>query len=177
MNRPLERSDVSRIRSSLLLDELAEAGLASRFETATPKLIGKVLAEVPLFGGLGASDLRRVAERAEIAHVKADERIVREGFSAEGFFVLLTGAARVEQDGILVTQLKPGDAFGEVGLLSGKSRTATVIAACDLWILRIRRDRFRHVLESNPSIAIGLLETVTERLVAAERRSARSTSG
>jgi CRP-like cAMP-binding protein len=169
---PVEGSDVSRIRSGLLLDALAEAGLASRFETATPKQIAKVLAEVPLFGGLGASDCRRVAERAEIAHVKADEPIVREGFSAEGFFVLLSGAARVEQDRVLVTQLEPGDAFGELGLLSAKLRTATVTAVCDLWILRIRRDRFRHLLESKPSIAIGLLETLTERLLAAERRSA-----
>jgi putative ABC transport system ATP-binding protein len=174
---PVEGSDVSRIRSGLLLNALAEAGLASRFEPATPKLIAKVLAEVPLFGGLGASDRRRVAERAEIAHVKADEPIVREGFSAEGLFVLLTGAARVEQDRAVVARLEPGDAFGELGLLSGKPRTATVIALCDLWILRIRRDRFRHVLESKPSIAIGLLETLTERLIAAERRSARSTTG
>lgn len=177
MNGRVEGSGVSRICAGALLDELAEAGLASRFETATPKLIAKLLAEVPLFAGLGASDRRRVAERAEIAHVTADERIVREGFSAEGFFVLLTGAARVEQDRVLVTQLGPGDAFGELGLLSGKPRTATVTAVCDLWILRIRRDRFRQVLESKPSIAIGLLETVTERLLAAERRSGGSTTG
>jgi CRP-like cAMP-binding protein len=174
---PVEDSDVFRIRSGVLLDELAEAGLASRVETSTPKLIAKVLAEVPLFGGLGASDRRRVAERAEIAHVKADELIVREGFSAEGFFVLLSGVARVEQNGVQVAQLERGDTFGELGLLSGKPRTATVIAVDDLWTLRIRRDRFRHVLESKPSIAIGLLETLTERLLAAERRSAGSTTG
>jgi putative ABC transport system ATP-binding protein len=174
---PVEDSDVSRVRSGRLLDALAEAGLGSRFETATPKQIAKVLAEVPLFGSLGASDRRRVAERAEIAHVKADERIVREGFSAEGFFVLLSGSARVEQDRVPVARLERGDAFGELGLLSGKPRTATVIAGCDLWILRIRRDRFRQVLESKPAIAIGLLETLTERLLAAEGRSAPPTTG
>ncbi|MDX6495806.1 MAG: hypothetical protein QOE17_1792, partial [Gaiellales bacterium] len=70
---PVEGSDVSRIRSGLLLEDLAEAGLASRLEEATPKLIAKVLAEVPMFGGLGASDRRRVAEQAEINQVKADE--------------------------------------------------------------------------------------------------------
>jgi CRP-like cAMP-binding protein len=91
--------------------------------------------------------------------------------------VLLSGSARVEQDRVPVARLERGDAFGELGLLSGKPRTATVIAGCDLWILRIRRDRFRQVLESKPAIAIGLLETLTERLLAAEGRSAPPTTG
>ena len=80
-----------------MLEALAEGGpTRRRYEPATPKLIAKVLGEVPVFSGLSVR--RRLAAQAEIAQSHADEPIVRQDFTAAaGFFVLLTGAARVEQ--------------------------------------------------------------------------------
>lgn len=164
-------ADVSRIRSDLLLDALAEAGRAGRYSTGTPKLVAQVLAEIPVFAGLNSRQRRRIADQVDIAEIKAGEAIVREGFTGQAAYVLLTGAARVERAGVTVTEIERGALVGELGLLSGRVRSATVIATRDLWVLRIKREAFRRLLEREPTIAIHLLETLSRRLWEAEHRS------
>jgi CRP/FNR family cyclic AMP-dependent transcriptional regulator len=162
-------SDVSRIRSDLLLDAVAEAGSTSRYSRGAPKLVAQVLAEIPLFAGLSGRDCRRIAEHTEIAEIKAGEAIVREGFTGEAAFVLLTGTARVERTGDPVVDMGSGAMIGELSLLSGQVRSATVTATCDLWVLRIRRETFRRLLEREPAITVRLLEHLSRRLWEAER--------
>jgi CRP/FNR family cyclic AMP-dependent transcriptional regulator len=157
-------SDVSRTRSVLLLDALAEAGRSSRYSTGTPKLVAQVLAEIPIFAGLSGRHRRRIAEQAEIAEIKAGETIVREGFSGQAAFVLLTGAARIERTGDPEVEVESGAVIGELSLLSGEVRSATVTATCDLWVLRIGRQTFRRLLEQEPTIAVHLLERLSKRL-------------
>ena len=163
-------SDVSRIRSDLLLDALAESGRTSRYSTGTPKLVAQVLAEIPIFAGLSGRQRRRIAEHTEIAEIKAGETIVREGFTGEAAFVLLTGAARVERTGAPIV-LGCGAMIGELSLLSGQVRSATVTATRDLWVLRIRRPTFRRLLEQEPAIAVHLLENLSLRLWEADQTS------
>jgi CRP/FNR family cyclic AMP-dependent transcriptional regulator len=157
-------SDVSRDRSVLLLDALAEVGRTSRYSKGTPKLVAQVLAEVPIFAGLSGRQRRRIAEQAEIAEIQAGEAIVREGFTGQAAFVLLTGAARIEHAGEAVAEVESGAIIGELSLLSGHARSATVTATCDLWVLRIRRQTFRRLLEHEPTIAVQLLENLCTRL-------------
>jgi CRP-like cAMP-binding protein len=164
-------SEVSRIPTDLLLDALAEAGRTGRYSTGTPKLVAQVLAEVPVFAGLSGRHRRRIAERAEIAEIKAGEAIVREGFIGQAAFVLLTGAARVERGGETVVEVERGAVVGELCLLSGEARSATVTAVCDLWLLRIKRDSFRQLLEQEPTITLHLLENLARRLWDAEHGS------
>jgi CRP/FNR family cyclic AMP-dependent transcriptional regulator len=164
-------SDVSRIRSDLLLDALAEAGRTSRYSTGTPKLVAQVLAEIPIFAGLSGRQRRRIAEHTEIGEIKSGETIVREGFTGEAAFVLLTGAARVERAGDPVVEVRSGALIGELSLLSGQVRSATVTATRDLWVLRIRRETFRRLLEQEPTIAVHLLENLSRRLWEADQTS------
>jgi len=161
-------SDVSRVRSDLLLDALAEAGRTGRYSTGTPKLVAKVLAEIPVFAGLNDRHRRRIADHAEIAEIEAGEAIVREGFIGPAAYVLLTGAARVERAGQTVAEIGAGAVVGELCLLTGRARSATVTAGCDLWVLRIKRETFRRLLEQEPTIATHLLETLATRLWDAE---------
>ncbi len=164
----MNSSDVSRARSAVLRDAAAEAGRTSRFAPGTPKLVAQVLAEVPVFAGFSGRQRRRIAEHAEIAEIMTGEPIVREGFTGQAAFVLLTGAACVERDGVSVLDLESGALVGELSLLSGQPRSATVRATCDLWVLRIRRDAFRQLVSHEPAMAVHLLETLSRRLWEAE---------
>jgi len=161
-------SDVSRIRSDVLLEAVAEAGRTGRFTQGTPKLVAQVLGEMPIFAGLGGRQRRRIAEHSEVAEVKAGEAIVREGFTGQAAFVLLTGAASVERAGVEVADIASGAIVGELSLLCGEPRSATVRATCDLWVLRIRREPFRRLVAQEPTIAVHLLETLSRRLWDAE---------
>jgi CRP-like cAMP-binding protein len=161
-------SDVSRIRSDVLLDAVAEAGRTSRFSPGTPKLVAQVLAEMPIFAGLSGRQRRRIAEHTEIAEIKAGEPIVQEGFTGQAAFVLLTGAARVEHAGAPVVDVESGAVIGELSLLSGEARCATVRATRDVWVLRIPRETFHRLVTQEPTIGAHLLETLSRRLSEAE---------
>lgn len=165
-------SDASRIRSDLLLEAVAQAGSTTRYAAGTPKLMAEVLADVPVFSGLDKRHRRRIAEQAEIAQIRAGEKILREGFTGEAVYVLLTGAARVERCDTLVAELESGAVVGELSLLTGEARSATVTATCDLWVLRIGRPRFRRLLQEEPAIAVHLLEILARRLLDVEQRTA-----
>ena len=164
-------SDVSQVGTDLLLDALAEAGRTGRYSAGPPKLVAEVLADIPAFAGLNSRHRRRIAEQTEIGEIKAGEAIVREGFTGQAAFVLLTGAARVEQAGEPIGEIERGAVVGELCLLTGHPRSATVTAVGDLWVLRIQREPFRRLLTREPTIAVHLLETLAGRLWEAEHGS------
>jgi CRP-like cAMP-binding protein len=110
---------------------------------------------------------------AKIAHVSGGQFMVREGFSAEAFYVLLTGRATVVRGGAADIRLSRGDFFGELGLLDGKDRTASVVADTDVWAARLPRDSFLDLLDHQPSIARGLLAAMAERLRRLESERSR----
>jgi len=164
-------SDESQGRTDLLLDALAEGGRTGRYSTGPPKLVAQVLAEIPVFAGLNDRHRRRIAEQTDIAEIKAGEAIVREDFIGQAAYVLLTGAARVERAGEPVTEIERGAVVGELCLLTGHPRSATVTAVHDLWVLRIQRDTFRQLLHREPTIAVHLLEQLAGRLWEVEHGS------
>lgn len=130
-----------------------------------PESWAHLLGNVSLFAHLGKRDLRRIARASKIARVSAGQVIVREGFTAEAFYILLTGTATVERGGGAPgIALSRGDFFGELGLLDGAARTATVIADTDLWAARLPRESFLRLIDRQPAIARGLLAAMAERL-------------
>ena len=104
-----------------------------------------MLGDVRLFAHLGKRDLRRIARAAKVVRVPAGRCMVRE---------------------------KEGDCFGELGLLDGEARTASVLADSDLWAVKIPRQSFLDLVDHHPTIARGLLAALTERLRVAEARAA-----
>ena len=163
----MESSDVSRVNSDLL-EALAETGRAGRYSTGSPRLVAKLLGEIPIFSELSGHHRRRVAAHGEIAEIPAGQAFVWEGFTGEAAFVLLTGSAIVDRGGVQVNQVDRGAVIGELSLLCGHPCSATVTAAEDLWVLRIKRTAFRRLLEQEPTLALHLLESVGQRLWAAE---------
>ena len=86
------------------------------------------LASVPLLAGLEPKVRHRLAEIGKRRTYSADEAIVREGTTGTALYILLTGRARVEQDGKQLGELSAGDFFGELALIEEHPRSATVIA-------------------------------------------------
>lgn len=95
----------------------------------TERPLPHVLRDVTFLGEFDLEQLERLADAAEIQDWTPGQVIVRAGETAHEFFVLLSGRARAAIDGREVSELLPGDAFGEIALIHGVLRTATVTAA------------------------------------------------
>jgi len=87
------------------------------------------IAGIPLFEGLPADQLERIARRLEPIDVPAEWHLLNQGSYPDGFFVVLEGTVRIERDGDLIAELGPGEFFGEIALLEDNKRTATVATA------------------------------------------------
>jgi CRP/FNR family transcriptional regulator, cyclic AMP receptor protein len=143
-------------------------------EDMAPEALAPILAEVPLFRGLSRRARLRIAKAAKVTRVSAGQHICREGFSAEAFYILLTGTAVVETSHGTRATLSRGDFFGELGLIDARPRTANVIAETDLWAARLPKDRFATLVDHEPAIARGIMEVLVARIrgveVAADAR-------
>jgi CRP-like cAMP-binding protein len=140
---------------------------------ATNKQLLTALAAVPLFEGLSRRQLKQVADLAEIATYMAGATLVKEGEEGDSFFVILTGEAKVQVKGRTVNRAIPGDHFGEISLLDGGVRTASVVSETPLTVLLILRPAFQKLLKKDPSLSMQLLRSMA-RLV---RRVDRSLAG
>ncbi len=130
---------------------------------------------VPLFATMSDTQLVAIARVAEILSRSRDEIIVREHDEDGGFFILLEGSAKVlvtASDGreAVLAILTEGDFFGEMSLLDGDPRSATVRTATVCRLLCIQRERFIELLRDCPDIAVGLLVELSLRLRQANRR-------
>lgn len=140
---------------------------------ATNRQLTTVLGAVPLFEGLSAKQLKKVADLAEVARFMAGATIVRQDVAGDSFYVVLSGQAKVVANERTVNRLLPGDYFGEVSLLDGGPRSASVISETEMTLVMITQKHLLAMLAKDPSIAICLLEG----LARAVRRLDRSLAG
>ena len=132
------------------------------------------LRSVSLFDGLGDRELKRLARDFKEREFTPGTTPLREGhMSGIGFYVITEGEASVSRDGAEVARLRPGDHFGELGLISDRVRTATVTAETPLRTLMMTSWEFKEFVRDNPGVAWNLLQHVVERLAEAEERAAR----
>lgn len=123
-----------------------------------------VLRAVPLFAGMTDGSLTSIADLAQEATYDPASAIVREGDPGESFVVIVKGGATVEQDGRTVNLLGPGDFLGEIALIDGGPRTATVTATEPIAALVIDRSGFRRLMDQHPGVRHDLLIALTQRL-------------
>jgi CRP/FNR family cyclic AMP-dependent transcriptional regulator len=124
----------------------------------------ELLKRVPLLAGCSKTELREIAKIADEVDLREGTTLMREGRSAHEFVVLVDGAVRVTQKGKALADLGGGDWVGEIALLANSPRTATVTATSPLHALVITDRAFREVMRKMPSIAVKVLESVSERL-------------
>jgi CRP/FNR family cyclic AMP-dependent transcriptional regulator len=124
----------------------------------------ELLKRVPLFAGCSRAELGALALTADELDLRAGRVLTREGRRGREFFVLVEGTARVTKNGKVLADLRAGDWFGEIALLTHTPRTATVTATSPVRVLVIKDIVFRRVVETMPSIALKVLASIGQRL-------------
>jgi CRP/FNR family transcriptional regulator, cyclic AMP receptor protein len=122
------------------------------------------LASIPLFRHLSQKRLLRVLDSTQKIEFTAGEVIVTEGERGKGFFVIERGTATVTVDGIERATLAPGAYFGEVAVIDGGPRTATVTAATRVSTLEVSPAAFRKLLDDEPTISGAIAEELEAKL-------------
>jgi len=131
-----------------------------------------VLKKVPLFGELSRRHLDHIAREADEVKEEKDAVLTRQGGLGREFLLILEGSARVERDGTVIARLGPGDFFGEMSLIDGMPRSASVIAESPSVLLVIEARSFQKLLDTVPGLQRKLLATLSARLRAADVRLA-----
>jgi CRP-like cAMP-binding protein len=124
---------------------------------------------VPMFSECSKRELLLIARSAKEVTHRAGTTIAREGERGIGLFVILEGECEVTIGGKRKASLGPGDFFGEVALLDGGPRTATVTALTQVRLVGITGWVFRGLLMEHPTIALKTLEAVAGRLRAVSK--------
>lgn len=122
------------------------------------------LKTIPLFAEADAKQLGRIAQLCTEAKVPSGAVLCREGEPGREMFVLEQGQVSVTVGGREVATLRDGDHFGELALLDGQARNATVTATSDLLVLVLERGEFSTLLHDEPSVATKMLSAVGARL-------------
>ena len=111
-----------------------------------------LLRTLPLFEACSAAELKDVAAIADELQLSAGRRLTTEGAQGQEFVVLVSGSADVFKHGEKVATLGPGDFVGEIALLTGRPRSATVVVTSPALVLVIARPRFLDLVDRLPGV-------------------------
>jgi len=119
---------------------------------------------VPLFRGMTDRSIDAIAELARPTSFAAGSTLTQEGEPGESFVVLTSGTATVDQGGRTIRTLGPGDFLGEIALIDGGPRTATVTAQSAIEAIVIDRAGFGRLMNDFPIVRLDLVSALTQRL-------------
>ncbi len=122
------------------------------------------LRAVPLFAALKDRDLRHVLESGKEVHFDVGQAVVEEDRSGVGFHLIVEGTATVSVHGSEISTAGPGEYFGEMSVLDGHPRSATVAARTELTTFSVPAWSFNELLDKHPSMAKALLVEMSRRM-------------
>ena len=122
------------------------------------------LRSVPLFSGLSDHELLWVLRAARAESFAPGVTIIREGDNGGDFYMITGGSVRVTVDGTEVATLEAGSYFGEIALIDGGSRTATIIAATPVSSLTLAPRAFLQTVDREPMLARAIFAELSKRL-------------
>ena len=128
----------------------------------------EALARTKLFGGLPVKELRKMHQAGKEISFAAGVDITTEGESGGRFFLILEGEADVVTGGAVRRRIGPGETFGEIALLDGGPRTATVVAISPLRTFTLASWNFRPLVLAHPELAGAVITTLCGWLREAE---------
>jgi CRP/FNR family cyclic AMP-dependent transcriptional regulator len=137
--------------------------------------VAGLLSRIDLFAGLSRRQLKQLALQAKEVRHAAGHVVTGEGRPALGFHLILEGQAAVTQGGSGRRTLGPGDHFGEISMIDGQGRSATVTAVTPMRAVVLSHATFDELLDEDPGFARGLLLVLCARLREAEQREAAAT--
>lgn len=117
----------------------------------------ELLEDVRLFSKCTTRQRRTIARHAQIAELPAGVELIREGEPGDALFVIIDGTAVVRQEGVELSRVGPGAYFGELAILDGEPRSATVVADTDVRVAVIGIRMFRTLLREFSDLAEQLL--------------------
>jgi CRP/FNR family transcriptional regulator, cyclic AMP receptor protein len=127
------------------------------------------LGEIAIFSELSKRELKSVSKLMTELAIKDGTVLTRQGEPGREFMVIRSGTARVEIDGSTVAHLGPGDFLGELAVISGTPRTATVTATSPMVIEVLNRREFMALLDESASLGRKILVGAVKRLQINER--------
>jgi CRP/FNR family cyclic AMP-dependent transcriptional regulator len=141
------------------------------WERPTAKDWAAVLATLPLFSGCKKRDLRKLAELAQFKEFAPGDLVIQAGGPSNAFYLVVSGRAKVLGKP-RARMLRRGDYFGEMGLIDGEPRSASIVAVDELQTMVLPRRPFLRLLEQEPGIAVAMLAALAARVRALERSPA-----
>jgi CRP-like cAMP-binding protein len=113
-----------------------------------------------LFGACSDKELEQIARLSDEITVATGINVIEQGSVARDAYVIIAGTAEVLVDDVVVATLGPGQQFGEVALLDGGPRTATIRALTTMNLLVIQRRAFMGLLDEQPGLARRIMSTM-----------------
>jgi CRP-like cAMP-binding protein len=154
---PVIQVRIGKIRTLLPKLQLAQAR-AIRLSREEPLRIHSVIEE------MNATQLSAFAVFSEVKRFDQGMPVMLEGESADGFYILLSGHLMALAGGKVVGELSEGDVFGEMGLMEGGKRTATIeVVSADAEVLRLSQENFDALLQTVPAFSFELRATAAQR--------------
>jgi CRP-like cAMP-binding protein len=126
----------------------------------------ELIKRVPLFARCSKRELEEIASLADELDIPADRNLTKEGATGHEFVVLVSGGATVKRNGRTINRLTDGDFLGELALVTGHPRSATVTTTSNARLLVITSGAFRRLMREMPSIQAKVLDAVASRLPA-----------
>ncbi len=118
---------------------------------------------IPLFAGLSKKERRTIAQHTDALEFEPGRYLVREGQFPYEFFIITEGTAEVTHDGEHVAELGPGDFFGELALMGGVRRNASVVTATPAKVVVMTAQHFRQMKRELPGVCDRIKQAVEER--------------
>lgn len=122
------------------------------------------LERVPLFSGFSENELRHVAEISKIIEAPKGTVLTEMGKPGDSFVVIIDGRAAVQTQIGVGDPLQPGDLFGEMSLIDGEPRSATITATSDVRLLVVERSHFWRLLDETPELTRRILMVLSRRV-------------
>jgi CRP/FNR family transcriptional regulator, cyclic AMP receptor protein len=125
-------------------------------DRVTPSDWARILATFPVFEGIAKRRLRELARESTFAEYSPGEIVIQREGRGDSLFVILSGSAKV-RGRPAARPLRTGDYFGELGVLDGVPRSATVVATDELHVMRVPRDAFLRLAEHDPAVTLRMM--------------------
>ena len=128
------------------------------------KQIVPLLKKAPLFANTSERGLNSMLKSAVERTVNAGDKLVEQGETGAGFYLIISGKAEVIANGEKLANFGEGDFFGELAVIDGAPRTADVVATEETTCIVVSQWAMRGIISSHPEIALSMLEELAKRL-------------
>jgi len=123
----------------------------------------QILKQIPFFSSLSDEDLQAIADNINMQYFADGQMVFEQGDYGEEMYIIKRGSVEVMRDNAVIAELSDHAFFGEMALVSDEPRNASVKAHSDLEVLVLKKEDFKSLLETKPSIATTVSYEVVKR--------------